>query len=85
MGSSFLTKNVQVLFAAFFLVFGFGGSTFASSLTLQPDYGNIPLYFIENQGQVAEQARFYAKTPGYTLWVTSNGLVFDSGLSRTGT
>jgi hypothetical protein len=40
-------------------------------------YGNVPLYFIPNRGQVNRQAVFYAKTPGYTLWMTKEGLVFD--------
>ncbi len=43
-----------------------------------PDFGKIPLYFIPNQGQVDGKARFYAKTPRYTLWMTKEGLVFDS-------
>jgi hypothetical protein len=38
----------------------------------------IPLYFIPNQGQVHQNAQFYARTPGYTLWLTKQGLVFDS-------
>ena len=47
---------------------------------LIPDvnFGKIPLYFIHNKGQVNKRALFYAKTPGYTLWVTKEGLVFDS-------
>jgi len=44
------------------------------------DYGNIPLYFIPNQGQVDARARFYAKTRSYTLWMTKEGLVFDRTL-----
>ncbi len=43
-----------------------------------PDFGNIPLYFIPNKGQMDEKARFYAKTSRYTLWMTKEGLVFDS-------
>jgi len=43
-----------------------------------PGFGNIPLYFIPNQGQVDETVKFYAKTPAYTLWMTKEGLVFDS-------
>jgi hypothetical protein len=35
-----------------------------------PDFGNLPLHFIPNKGQVDEQARFYAKTSRYTLWMT---------------
>jgi hypothetical protein len=43
-----------------------------------PGFGNIPLYFIPNHGQVDEKVRFYAKTPAYTLWMTKEGLMFDS-------
>ncbi|MGD2085496.1 MAG: GEVED domain-containing protein [Candidatus Aminicenantes bacterium] len=41
-------------------------------------FGNVPLYFIPNKGQMNGKALFYAKTPGYTLWITQQGLVFDS-------
>ncbi|MGD2091925.1 MAG: SBBP repeat-containing protein [Candidatus Aminicenantes bacterium] len=48
--------------------------------SLRPDinFGKIPLYFVANQGQVNEKAVFYAKTSRYTLWLTKEGLVFDS-------
>jgi hypothetical protein len=51
---------------------------------MAPDFGQIPLYFIPNQGQVGEEALFYAKTSRYTLWLTKKGMVFDSpaGVSR---
>jgi hypothetical protein len=42
------------------------------------DFGKIPLYFVSNQGQVNEKAKFYAKASRYTLWMTKEGLVFDS-------
>ncbi|UCC39726.1 MAG: SBBP repeat-containing protein [Candidatus Aminicenantes bacterium] len=45
---------------------------------LDLDYGKIPLYFIPNRGQVHETACFYAKASWYTLWLTKEGLVFDS-------
>ncbi|UCH96737.1 MAG: SBBP repeat-containing protein [Candidatus Aminicenantes bacterium] len=47
---------------------------------VKPDvnFGKIPLYFIFNKGQVNKKARFYAKTSRYTLWLTGEGLVFDS-------
>ena len=38
----------------------------------------IPLYFIPNHGQVYKDVQFYARTSGYTLWLTKEGLVFDS-------
>ncbi|MCK4822109.1 SBBP repeat-containing protein [bacterium] len=47
------------------------------------DFAEIPLYFIANKGQVNDKARFYAKAAGYTLWLTKEGLVFDSA-RRTG-
>jgi hypothetical protein len=40
----------------------------------------VPLYFIPNRGQVHTRALFYARTPGYTLWLTAEGLVFDRGV-----
>jgi hypothetical protein len=43
-----------------------------------PEFGNVPLYFIPNQGQVDERALYYAKASGYTLWLTKEGLIFDS-------
>jgi hypothetical protein len=47
-------------------------------LTMNPNFGKVPLYFIPNKGQVNEKAKFYAKTSRYTLWMTREGLVFDS-------
>lgn len=49
-----------------------------SIVTPDLDFGQFPLYFITNKGQVNEQALFYAKTSKYTLWLTKEGLVFDS-------
>ncbi len=48
------------------------------------NFGNIPLYFIPNKGQVNPSVKFYAKTPNYTLWVTSEGLVFDKVVEAAG-
>ena len=47
---------------------------------MRPDlnFGKFPLYFISNKGQVDKKARFYAKASRYTLWLTKEGLVFDS-------
>lgn len=54
-----------------------GAALFGTKLAAVPDFGNIPLYFIPNEGQVDARARFYAKTSRYTLWMTHEGLVFD--------
>jgi len=40
--------------------------------------GKLPLYFIANRGQVDSQGRYYARASRYTLWLTPEGLVFDS-------
>jgi hypothetical protein len=50
----------------------------SKNLQVNLDYGKIPLYFIPNKGQVNDQALFYAKASRYILWLTSDGLVFDS-------
>jgi soluble cytochrome b562 len=42
------------------------------------DWGSLPLYFTANKGQVDGRALFYAKAARYTLWLTEEGLVFDS-------
>jgi hypothetical protein len=49
-----------------------------SRLTMNPNFSKVPLYFIPNKGQVNEKAKFYAKTSRYTLWMTKEGLIFDS-------
>ena len=38
----------------------------------------LPLYFIPNEGQVDEHAAFYARTSQYILWITGEGLVFET-------
>ncbi|HIJ36063.1 MAG TPA: hypothetical protein HPP59_02140 [Deltaproteobacteria bacterium] len=40
-------------------------------------YGKLPLYFIENKGQLDPKVRFYVKTPGQTLYFTDEGIIFD--------
>jgi len=42
------------------------------------NFGNVPLYFIPNNGQMDGNALFYARTASYTLWMTESGLIFDS-------
>lgn len=41
------------------------------------EYGKLPLTFIPNEGQVDKRVKFYVRTPGYTLWLIKEGLVFD--------
>jgi len=40
-------------------------------------YGKLPLYFIENKGQLDPKVRFYVKTSGQTLYFIDEGIVFD--------
>jgi hypothetical protein len=40
-------------------------------------FGRLPLAFIENQGQVDAQAKFYLRAGGQTLWLTREGIIFD--------
>jgi endonuclease/exonuclease/phosphatase family metal-dependent hydrolase len=56
----------------------FKNEELSRNLSLNPDFGKIPLYFIPNEGQVEERALFYAKASRYTLWLTKEGIVFDS-------
>ncbi len=57
---------------------GFKEAIPTKSLNKIYDYVTLPLYFIPNEGQVSEKVLFYAKTSRYTLWITQEGLIFDS-------
>lgn len=46
--------------------------------------GSLPLSFIPNRGQFDSGALCAAKTSHYTLWVTENGLIFDSLKAASG-
>ena len=50
----------------------------ASTPRLCHDFGKLPIYFIPNQGEFSDEALYYARTSGYVLWITKDGLVFDS-------
>ena len=57
---------------------GQGNKAAAPALSLDPDFGSLPLTFIPNRGQVEAPAFFYARTSDYTVWLTRAALVFDS-------
>ncbi|MCP4667782.1 MAG: hypothetical protein GY849_15620 [Deltaproteobacteria bacterium] len=40
-------------------------------------YGKLPLYFIENRGQVDKEVLFYAKLSNQTIYFTRDRVVFD--------
>jgi hypothetical protein len=54
------------------------GIRFKGAVAPDLNFGKFPLYFIANKGQVNKKAKFYAKASRYTLWLTREGLVFDS-------
>jgi hypothetical protein len=53
-----------------------------SSLSASPEikveeaYGRLPLYFIENRGQVDRRVNLYAQAGGQTVWFTRDGVSF---------
>lgn len=40
-------------------------------------YGNLPLYFIPNEGQIDPKVKFYTQGPGYTFYFTPEEGVFS--------
>ena len=47
---------------------------------VQEAYGNLPLFFIENRGQLDKRVKFYGQSGGQTTWFTEKGVVI--ALSR---
>jgi len=45
-------------------------------------WGRIPAGFIENQGQIDEQVKFYARANGQTIWMIRGGIVLDLTRAR---
>jgi hypothetical protein len=43
---------------------------------IQQSFGRLPLYFIENQGQLDEEVAFYVKGSDKTLYFTPNSITF---------
>lgn len=37
------------------------------------DYGKLPIYFVENQGQVDKRVGYYLQSPGFSLYITKDG------------
>jgi hypothetical protein len=97
MKKSTLTTSVFFVLMGCFLVLGLTGPEQDGKIQLEKnksetgkiwadrDWGNIPLYFIPNKGQVNEEALFYTKTSRYTLWLTKDSLIFDSSIKQNET
>ena len=44
---------------------------------VNPNYGKLPITFESNQGQTAPQAKFLARGPGYSVFLTAGGMVLS--------
>ena len=78
LGSSVLTAIFLFLFSVVFLsISGAAAPGKADKESILEAYGKLPLYFIENKGQLDPRVRFYVKTSGQTLHFTDEGIVFD--------
>jgi len=69
----------MLIFIAFFFSIGEASSPTESidserKMKVQKDYGRIPLYFIENKGQIDEQVKFYEKSQGHNTFFTRDGI-----------
>jgi len=81
-----LTVIFSCLFSVTFLaVSGAGAGGTSDKEKLLTSYSKLPLYFIENRGQLDPKVRFYTKTSGQTLYFTDEGIVFDLLRGETAT
>ena len=46
----------------------------AAKVQIQETYGKLPLYFIQNDGQVDEKVKFYEKGNGHSTFFTKDGM-----------
>src|SRR3989304_5074917 len=46
----------------------------ATKVQVQETYGNLPLYFIQNDGQVDKKVKFYEKGSGHATYFTMEGV-----------
>ena len=68
-GLNVLTAIFWFLFFVVFLgVSGAAAPRKADKESILEAYGKLPLYFIENKGQLDPRVRFYVKTSGQTLY-----------------
>ncbi len=75
-GSGVLTAGF-LIYILFVSALGIAAPEKADTESILKEYGRLPLYFIENKGQLDSKVRFYAKTPAQTLYFTNEGIVFD--------
>ena len=63
-------SKLVVSVSMLFILFGIGNSD------------SQPLNFIPNHGQFHEQVAYCARAAGYTLWITADGITFDSSIQK---
>jgi hypothetical protein len=76
-------KRLPVVTSIFVVLFLLATSAFANSaskVTVQKNYGSIPLSFEMNEGQVDDQVKFLSRGQGYNLFLTPTESVIS--LSR---
>jgi len=78
------TAFFYVYFMAVVLGFGYisdadvkGMNVESIKARVQESYGKLPLYFIQNDGQVDERVRFYEKGSGHCVFFTERGIYFS--------
>jgi hypothetical protein len=54
----------------------------ATKVRIDQAFGRLPLYFIENQGQVDEKVRYYIQGADRTLYFTETGITFALSKGR---
>ena len=68
-----------ILLACSLLVLGFVWpvpTSCQAAARLEGDYGQLPLYFMENRGQINPEVRYYTQGSGFALGFTSQGPIF---------
>ncbi|MCG2771001.1 MAG: SBBP repeat-containing protein [Desulfobacterales bacterium] len=83
-GTVAILGTMAALLISAVLFFGLEASGAASPMKESPQgvqlekiYGRLPLYFIENRGQVDPEVRFYERGSGRTVWFTREGVWFS--------
>ncbi|MDD5434685.1 MAG: hypothetical protein PH343_04580, partial [Nitrospira sp.] len=54
----------------------------SKQLQVQETYGKLPLYFIQNNGQMDEKVKFYEKGSGRTTFFAKDGVYLLLGSSK---
>jgi len=68
-------RSIQSSLALLLMLGSFSGSILRGAS--DPRYGQIPVVFIANRGQVHHSVRFTAKSPGFTAYFTAEEVVID--------